>query len=184
MIQDAFGAGVEPGGLHSSREIKLLIGYMLAMVNEPMSRASILTVLCGNGMANFFDTCAAIESLLELHNLQEDEEKRLTVTPVGRHVVATLQDSLPYTLRERSVAAAKKLLSRLLNERENHVTIVNDDHGCTVTCTVGNTETPLLSLTLLVGDEEQAERIRERFLNDPLSVYRDVIDTLTHDPTL
>lgn len=178
MIRDAFDAGVEPGGLHSNREIKLLICYMLAGVCEPMSRESIVTVLCGNGMANFFDISASIDALLTLHNLQEDENGRLTVTEAGHNAIATLQDLLPYTLRERSVASAKKLLTRLQNERENHVTITNGEHGCTVTCTVGNTETPLMSLTLLVGDEEQAERIRERFLNDPLSVYQGVINTL------
>lgn len=184
MIRDAFDAGVEPGGLHSTGEIKLLICYLLCAVDEPMSRESIVTVLCGNGMANFFNICTAIESLLELQNLSEDAENRLTVTPVGRHAVATLQDSLPYTLRERSVISARKLLKRLRNEQENAVTITREEHGCTVTCTVGHTATPLMSLSLLVGDEEQAERIRERFLDDPLSVYRDVIETITHDPTV
>ncbi len=178
MIRDAFDAGVEPGGLHSNREIKWLICYMLAGVDEPMSRESIFAVLCGNGMANFFDISASIDTLLELHNLQEDKNGRLTVTEVGRNAVATLQDLLPYTLRERSVASAKRLLTRLQNERENHVTITRSESGCTVTCVVGDTGAPLLSLTLLVGDEEQAERIRERFLNDPLSVYQSVINTL------
>ncbi len=179
MIRDTFDAGVEPGGLRSNREIKLLLCYLLSCVPEPMSRESIFTVLCGNGMANFFDVSAAIDNLLTLHNLQEDDDKRLTVTEVGRSVAATIQDMLPLTLRERSVASAQKILKRQHNEQENHVTITDEEHGCTVTCTVGNTETPLLSLSLLVGDETQARQIRERFLNDPLSVYKSVIDTLT-----
>ena len=179
MIRDAFDAGVEPGGLHSNREIKLLVCYLLAGVSEPMSRESIFTVLCGNGMANFFNISAAIDDLLTLHNLTEDEQGRLTVTDVGRHAVLTLQDMLPLTLRERAIESANRLLTRLQNERENSVQIVNNEHGVTFTCTVGNTETPLMSLSLLVGDEDYANRLRERFLNDPLSVYKAVIDTLT-----
>ena len=30
MIHDAFSAGVEPGGLYSSKDIKILICYMLS----------------------------------------------------------------------------------------------------------------------------------------------------------
>lgn len=182
MIRDAFDAGVEPGGLHSHREIKLLVCYMLAGVPEPMSRESIFTVLCGHGMANFFDISTAIADLLSLHNLKEDEDGRLTVTDVGRDAAMTLKDMLPFTLRQRSVAAAKRLLTRLQNERENHVTIKKEELGCTVTCVVGNTEAPLMSLSLLVGNEEQAEAIRERFLCDPLSVYQSVIDAVTSKP--
>ena len=36
---DASGAGVEPGGLHSTADIKLLICYLLASVGEAASRA-------------------------------------------------------------------------------------------------------------------------------------------------
>ena len=179
MIRDAFDAGVEPGGLHSNREIKLLVCYLLAGVSEPMSRESIYTVLCGNGMANFFNISAAIDDLLTLHNLTEDEQKRLTVTTVGRNAALTLQDMLPFTLRERAIDSANRLLTRLKNERENHVEIKNDERGCTFTCVVGDTQNPLMSLSLLVGDEEHAEQLRERFLDDPLSVYKAVIDSLT-----
>ena len=180
MIRDAFDAGVEPGGLHSNREIKMLVCYLLAGVAEPMSRESIFTVLCGNGMANFFNISAAIDDLLTLNNLVEDEQKRLTVTPVGRNAVLTVQDMLPLTLRERAIESANRVLTRLKNEQENHVDIVTDERGCTFTCTVGGTENPLMSLSLLVGDEEQAEQLRERFLDDPSSVYKAVIDSFTN----
>ncbi|MBQ6829913.1 MAG: DUF4364 family protein [Clostridia bacterium] len=181
MIRDTFDAGVEPGGLHSHNEIKLLVCYMLAGVSEPMSRESIFNVLCGHGMANFFDISTVIADLLSLHNLQEDELGRLTVTDVGRDAALTLKDMLPYTLRERSVEAAKRLLIRLRNERENHVDIRKEERGYTITCTVGDTPAPLMSLSLLVGSEAQAEAIRERFLNDPLSLYRDVIESVSEN---
>ncbi len=179
MIRDTFDAGVEPGGLHSHNEIKLLVCYMLANVSEPMSRESIVNVLCGHGMANFFDVSTVIADLLSLCNLKEDELGRLTVTDVGRDAALTLKDMLPFTLRERSVEAAKRLLIRLRNERENHVEIRREGSGYTITCTVSDVDTPLMTLSLLVGTEKQAEAIRERFLDDPLSLYRAVIESVS-----
>ncbi|MBR5540401.1 MAG: DUF4364 family protein, partial [Clostridia bacterium] len=116
MQNDAFSAGVEPGGLHSRHEIKLLICYMLVAAGEPMPRGDVLDILCGGGMANFFDTSAAIDELVELGNLCEHEDDTLSVTDTGSHAADTLADMLPYTIRERSASAALQMLARRRNE--------------------------------------------------------------------
>ncbi len=175
MLRDAFSAGVEPGGLHSHGEIKILICYMLSGVREPMPRTAVLDIISGDGMANFFDCAAAIDDLVERGNLTEDEGGRITVTPAGRHAAGTLSDMIPLTLRERSVKAAVRLLARQRSERDNAADIAPaPDGGWTVTCTVGSTA-PLLTFTLKVGDELQAEQVRERFLDDPLLLYQSII---------
>lgn len=179
MIRDAFDAGVEPGGLHSQHEIKILICYMLAGVREPMPRASVPEVICEQGMANFFDVSAAIDELLSLHNLEEDEKGYITVTPTGRDAAVTLKTLIPYTLRERSVAAALRLLARRRNEKENRVTIQKSENGFVVTCTIGEEEQALLSCSLLVGDESQAEMVRDRFLDNPLLLYQGAVAILS-----
>ena len=111
MERDAFSAGVEPGGLHSHHEIKILICYMLSSVREPLPRTTVLDILSGGGMANFFDASAAIDDLLKRHNLCETDDDLLTVTETGRHAATTLADMIPFTLRERSVDAALRLLA-------------------------------------------------------------------------
>lgn len=179
MQHDAFSAGVEPGGLHSRHEIKILICYTLLAVGSPMPRGDVLDVICGGGMANFFDTSAAIDELIELGNLHEREDDTLVVTDTGAHAADTLADLLPYTVRERSAKAALQLLARRRNEQENRVNIQKTDNGHTVTCTVGDDDAPLLSFTLLVSDERQAEVVREQFLQDPLLLYQSVIAVLT-----
>ncbi|MBR5540390.1 MAG: DUF4364 family protein, partial [Clostridia bacterium] len=65
------------------------------------------------------------------------------------------------------------------NERENRVDIQRTDAGYTVTCTVGDGTAPLLSFTLLVADDRQAELVRERFLQDPLLLYQSTVAVLT-----
>ncbi len=184
MERDAFSAGVVPGGLHSHREIKILICYMLNGVHEPLPRTAILDILSGDGMANFFDASAAIDDLLQRNNLSENENGLLTVTDTGRRAAETLADMIPYTLRERSVDAALRLLARQHSERDNSAEIAPANHGgWKVTCSVGTTE-PLLRFELLVGDELQARQVRERFLNDPLLLYQSMIGILAGDASL
>ena len=184
MERDAFSAGVEPGGLHTHREIKILICYMLSGVREPLPRTAVLDILSGGGMANFFDASTAIDDLIERDHLTETDGGMLTVTEAGRHAAATLEDMIPLTLRERSVDAALRLLSRQRNERDNHAEIAPAEKGgWHVTCSVGTTA-PLLKFELLVGDELQAQQVRDRFLNDPLLLYQSMIGILSGNATL
>ena len=179
MLQDAFPDGVEPGGLYSSQEIKILVCYMLMGAGEPMSRQSVLEIIFGNGMANFFETGSAIDELIRLGNITEDETGNLEITETGRQVAETLSSRIPYTLRERSVKAALQLLTRIRRERENSVVIEKIDQGCNVTCTINDKNHPLMSFSILVADELQAQIIRENFLNDPTLLYRSLFAILT-----
>ena len=181
MNHDAFSAGVEPGGLYSSQEIKILICYMLAGVDEPLPRQSVLEIIAAGGMANFFEAGAAIDELIRLHNLTEGEDGRLYLTEDGRQAAYTLSGMIPFTLRERSVQAALKLLTRMRREKENRVTVKKLEHGRLVTCEIQDAGQPLLSFSLRVADDLQAGLIRERFLEDPTLIYSSLIALLTGD---
>ena len=181
MNHDAFSAGVEPGGVDSSQEIKILICYMLAGVDEPLPRQSVLEIIAAGGMANFFEAGAAIDELIRLHNLTEGEDGRLYLTEDGRQAASTLSGMIPFTLRERSVQAALKLLTRMRREKENRVTVKKLEHGRLVTCEIQDAGQPLLSFSLRVADDLQAGLIRERFLEDPTLIYSSLIALLTGD---
>ena len=179
-IQDAFSAGVEPGGLYTSQEIKILICYMLLGVGEPMERQMVTELIAGNGMANFFETAAAVDELARQGHLTE-EEGRISLTETGRQVGDTLAGMIPYTLRERSVKAALQLLTRIRREQENTVELEKLDHGYRVTCTIQDSASPLMSVSLRVADDMQAGLIRENFLDDPTLLYRSLLAILSGD---
>ena len=179
-IQDAFSAGVEPGGLYTSQEIKILICYMLLGVGEPMERQMVTELIAGNGMANFFETAAAVDELARQGHLTE-EEGRISLTETGRQVGDTLAGMIPYTLRERSVKAALQLLTRIRREQENTVELEKLDHGYRVTCTIQDSASPLMSVSLRVADDMQAGLIRENFRDDPTLLYRSLLAILTGD---
>ena len=179
-IQDTFFAGVEPGGLYTSQEIKILICYMLLGVGEPMERQMVTELIAGNGMANFFETAAAVDELARQGHLTE-EEGRISLTETGRQVGDTLAGMIPYTLRERSVKAALQLLTRIRREQENTVELEKLDHGYRVTCTIQDSASPLMSVSLRVADDMQAGLIRENFLDDPTLLYRSLLAILTGD---
>ncbi len=184
MEHDAFTSGVAPGGLLNSREIRILICYMLSGVDEPMPRQTVVEIIFAEQMANYFETEAAIDELIKLGNIIEDEAGLLTLTDIGRNAAQTLTTHIPYTLRERSVEAAIRLMTRQRRERENRVDIVKLDRGVAVTCSIDRSDNPMMSFTLRVADEDQAEMIKDRFLNDPTAPYRLLLGLMTGEASI
>ena len=177
-MQNAFSDGVKPGGLYNAQEIKILICYLLHSVREPMPEAAVTDVLYGGELANFFEVSGAIQELLRAGHLRETEDG-LTVTDSGRQVGETLYKMIPYTLRERSVAAALKLQARRRQQNDIQVTVRPQGDRFAVDCRLEEAGEPLLSVSLQVTDEWQADLVEQRFRDDPALLYRAVIATLT-----
>ena len=178
-MSDVFSAGVEPGGLTSAQEIKILICYMLHTVGRPISRDAVSEIVVGEGMANYFDTEDAIEELIRLQHLIEADDL-IATTVTGGQIGDSLATRIPYTLRERSVKCALRLLRRRDIEKDNKVNIRPlEEGGCEVTCSVMDGERVLLSVTLRVADHRQAEQVKERFFDDPALLYRSNFAVLT-----
>ena len=49
---DAFDEGIEPGGLRSRNEIKVLVCYLLKSIEQPISKQLINELLQENSLAN------------------------------------------------------------------------------------------------------------------------------------
>lgn len=184
MEHDAFTNGVAPGGLLNSREIRVLVCYMLNSVNEPMDRQTIVEIVFSEGIANFFETEAAIEELAQLGNLTEDENGVLELTPIGKEACETLMNRLPFTIRTRAVEAAVKLMARKRRAKDTCVEFEPLETGVAVTCSIDRSEHPMMSFTLVVADREQAELVRERFLDDPVTIYRLMVSLLSGEASV
>ena len=184
-MADTFMAGVEPGGLTSVQEIRILLCYMLQSVAAPIPRDALTDIITAGGMANYFDTEDAIEDLIRLQHLVQTEDRLVATTVTGNQIGESLGVRIPYTLRERSVKAALQLLKRRKVEQDNKVEIrKTEEGGYEVTCTVMDGARVLLSVTLPVSDAWQAEQIKEQFLTDPALLYRSNLAVLTGDANM
>lgn len=180
MDDRALTAGISHDGLRSRREIKILICYIVNSFDEPLSRQDLVKIIQREDLANYFETCDAIESLVNKENLSEDPETgTLTVTDTGREIARSLYRSLPLTVREKAMAVGLQIVSRKKHERENSVEVIPNGNGYLVKCTVLDGETVMMSTSLYVPGKEYVDLVRERFLNDPESLYRLVLIQLT-----
>lgn len=180
MEINAFNAGVKPGGLLNSSQIKVLICYILDKIDRPLPRQKLQEVFHYEGLANYFELSQAVSELTTQGNISrsDDDSNSFVITPSGREIVETLRHTLPKTVRDSALSAAQTMLVRIKRAENNIVKIEKSDGGYMVTCTILEAGRELMSLSLLVPHISDAERIKTGFLDDPSKLYSGAIELL------
>lgn len=185
MAFDTFDAGVAPGGLRSKNEIKILICYLFASVNDKMSQSLVVEAIRADELANFFEIVVAFEELIRDGNLRPsdivDDEQTYELTENGKVIARQLETTLAHTVKQKSYDCALRLLSERKTARENFVDIQKTDNGFLVNCRVSGGEVTLLDFTLYAPSFEQAEVLKKNFLSYPQTVYKTMLGLMTKD---
>ena len=182
MERDAVSAGVsEVGGLFSTAEVRILICYILSSIKKPVPGRMLADILHYEGIANVFEVNDSIAALcdsghLEVYNAAEDT---YIATKKGCEVAETLKTSLPFSVKDRAYNAALKMVSRFNNAKETDIKISREGNKTFITCSALDGIDAFMSVKLMVTHEEQALRIKERFINNPSKIYSSIIDLLT-----
>ena len=182
---DAFTGGVRPDGLKNKSDIKVLVCFLLSHCTQPLSRKEMSDIFLEKGLANYFEVSDAISSLVRHENIVEIKENgALGITESGKFIADMLYDALPLTIREKSLDAMSKLINRRHVSRQNKTRIEACDKGYHVTCTVCDGEMDTMSVKVYVPTYNYATVVRDRFLDDPETLYRVVMAQLTDTPQI
>ena len=181
MEFDAVSAGVAPGGLVNSTEIKVLICYILKSVNEPVPASKLCEILFYEGIANNFEVSDCIEALITNGNIEciDEQEQTYTTTKSGNNIAETLKSTLPLSVREKACKSTLKMMAEIKHAKETDISIVRNGENTFITCSALDGENPIMSVQLLVSDESQALAIKSKFLENPSEIYSKIIDLFT-----
>lgn len=181
-MNDVFRAGVEPGGLTMDYEIKVLICYILQKLEQPMPVSALIEAIVGEGIGNYFETASAAAGLVKSGHIaiaHVEGERCYLGTELGASACETFEKDLPLAIREKALEAAKQYFVLRRRRAQNKVEICKADDGYLLTLTIADVGSDLLSMTILLPDAESCERIRDRFVKDPIVVYKGVVALLT-----
>ena len=177
MAFDTFDEGVTLGGVRSKNEIRILICYLLNCVKENMDKELVVQAITIEELANYFEMSQALSELADNGNVII-KENELIITDKGKKNSETLEHDIPFTVREQAFNAAVRLQTRLRRERENKIRIDRVEKGCNVTISVVDADDEIMSVKLFVADYDQALAVKERFLEDPVRIYSNIVALL------
>ncbi|MDR2753095.1 MAG: DUF4364 family protein [Oscillospiraceae bacterium] len=177
--RDYLSAGVGPGGLYSREEIRVLLCDLARQLAQPLALAVAEDVFAAEGLANYFEFRAAVQELLregKLELRQAQGEAQLVLPPAYTHAVGVLAEELPRRVRDRALHAAEQTQERRRRERDSRISLYpTDDGGCYMTFRQGEGSGLLLSVTVYAPDTAEAERLRDRFLENPGRLFGAVV---------
>ena len=184
MERDAVSAGVsEIGGLFTTAEIRILLCYLFSSIGGAVPGKNLADLLHYEAIANCFEVNDSIAFLHKNGQLKLVDEKEDTyvITEKGKSIAETLKTSLSLSVKERALKAALKMVSRYRNAKETDIKISREGERTFITCSALDGDSPFMSVKLMVTDEEQANYIKERFIDNPSRIYSEIIDIITKD---
>ncbi len=180
MNNDAFTAGVRPGGLTNSTDIRLLLCYLIKNAG-PITRQEIETALIEEALVNYFEIGSCLDHITHqgLVKLQPDG---YVITDKGRKVVLELAFDLPRSVRERAVAAVLRSQTWARKEAKYSASIREEGDGhCTVHCSIKGLDESLFSLELGVPDKMSAQLVKKQFILKGNEIYQILINKLIEE---
>ena len=170
--------GIRPGGPTKSYEVNLLICYVLDQVGTPLSFFQLNEALQRETLVNYFEFSRAIADLEEKGNIiaQENEGniRIYSLSETGKAAAQTLENALPFSVRERAVRAAEKVARHAKRARQNTVQMDKVADGYNLTLTMQDIGSDLMSVSLFLPTVAECEQVKEKFIEDPEGIYRSI----------
>ncbi|MBQ7248311.1 MAG: DUF4364 family protein [Lachnospiraceae bacterium] len=164
---------------------KLMILYLLKAVRYPLTRAQLSDFFLTKEYCTFFTFQQAIQELLESHLMTDESVRnyvRYMLTREGEETLDFFGGSLPEEIRRDMDQFLQDNMIRLRDE----VGVVadyqeNGDGEYTVKLEIREGKGVLLSLSLTVPAEEQAEIVAENWRSSNQNIYEYVMKQLLRD---
>ena len=96
------------GFIHDMLDVKVLILFVMARVNYPVSSNEVYELCYQDDCLSYFDVCTAIPEMVHSGHLKETEDQKYVITEKGRADGSLTEDSIAFTAWERKDAGARK----------------------------------------------------------------------------
>lgn len=170
------------GYIHNMMDVKILILFVTARANYPMTVQEIYEVCYQDECLSYFDVCAAVPEMVTSGHLQTVEDDRYEITEKGRQDGAVTEDSIAYTVKRRAEDAVNKFNRQLRRSSFVKTQVVPKKTGeYSVIMSLDDENGNLMTMELLAPDSRQAIRLSKLFEQKAEDVYKMTMTVLLDD---
>lgn len=179
MPGNAFTAGVKPGGLTDSTQIRILLCYLIANAPQPVSQEVLEGALLQQALVNYFELAASLAEVERQGLVQRDSAQRYHVLPSGREVADTLQSDVPRSVRECALRAVTLAQQYARNAQQYAAEIVPCEDGFQLQCAIRDLDSEAFRFSIYMPDKQSAARAKEQFIKNGADIYKLMLLALT-----
>lgn len=166
------------GFIHDMMDVKVLILYVSARADYPMTCQEIYEVCYQDECLSYFDVCTALPEMVASGHLSE-KDGQYEITEKGRQDGALTEDSIAYTVKQRAENAIVRFNLQLRRSSFVKTRILpREDDTYTVMMTLDDETGNLMNLELMAPNRRQALRLSKFFEQKAEKVYNLVMAEL------
>ena len=174
---DAFTAGVRPGGLTNSTDIRLLLCYLVKNPG-PITRTEIENALMEEALVNYFEIGSCLDDITR-QQLVTVQDNVYSITDKGRKVAQELAYDLPRTVRESAIRAVMQIRSWRHRAASNRAVVQEKDGQFSVVCSIADMGSDVFRMELAMPDKLTAEMIKNNFIAHGSDIFPKLLNALT-----
>ncbi len=169
------------GFIHDMMDVKVLILYVTARADYPMTCQEVYEVCYQDECLSYFDICTALPEMVDSGHLSETEGK-YSITEKGRQDGMLTEDSIAFTVKQKAENAIMRFNRQLRRSSFVKTRILpREDDSFTVMMTLDDETGNLMNLELMAPNRRQALRLSGLFEKKAENVYNLVISQLLSD---
>ena len=160
------------GFIHDMMDVKVLILFVTARSNYPMSTQEIYELCYQDDCLSYFDVCTAIPEMVKSGHLRELEGEKYEITPKGRETGDLTVDSIAFTVKQRAENAVARFNRQIRRSSFVKTQLITRDNGeVSVIMALDDEMGNLMTLELVAPDQRQAVRLSRLFEKKAEAVY-------------
>ena len=160
------------GFIHDMMDVKVLILYVAARSNYPMTVQEIYELCYQDECLSYFDVCTAVPEMVTSGHLKQLEEDKYEITEKGRQDGEITADSIAYTVKKRAENAVARFNRQVRRSSFVKTRIIPRDNAeCSVIMSLDDEMGNLMTLELMAPDQRQAVRLSRLFEKKAELIY-------------
>ena len=160
------------GFIHDMMDVKVLILYVTARSNYPMTVQEIYELCYQDECLSYFDVCTAVPEMVQSGHLRQLEQDRYEITDKGRQDGELTADSIAFTVKMRAENAVNRFNRQLRRSSYVKTRVIRREGGdCSVIMSLDDEMGNLMTLELMAPDQRQAVRLSRLFEKKAELIY-------------
>lgn len=170
------------GYIHNMMDVKVLILFVTARSNYPLSVQEIYELCYQDDCLSYFDVCTAVPEMVQSGHLKQVEEDQYEITEKGRQDGSVTEDSIAYTVKRKAEDAVDKFNRQIRRSSYMKTQLIEREGGdYSVIMSLDDEKGNLMTLELLAPDRRQAMRLSKLYEQRAEDVYKMVMTVLLDD---
>ncbi len=170
------------GFIHDMMDVKVLILFVMARVNYPVTIQQIYELCYQDECLSYFDVCTAVPEMVKSRHLTEVENDCYQITEKGKEDGITTADSIAFTVKQKAENAVDRFNRQIRRSSFVKTQVVPRDSGdFSVIMSLDDELGNLMTLELLAPNQRQAVRLSRLFEKKAEMVYNLTMTELLDD---